>query len=67
MQQMSFIHTLHFYATQIINPFLNLRVSVNHDKVNGISANVGQTINMYLKKESTHINVLIGPGNPVKL
>jgi hypothetical protein len=43
MQQMSFIHTLHFYATQIINPFLNLRISVNHDKVYGISANVGQT------------------------
>ena len=27
------------YATQIINPFLNSRISGNYDKVNGLSAN----------------------------
>ena len=30
---------LHFYETQIINPFLNFRISANHDKDNGLSAN----------------------------
>ena len=29
---------LPFYATQIINPFLNSRISANHDKVEGHSA-----------------------------
>ena len=38
-QQMSFISTLPFYATQMINPFLNSRISVNQDKVDGHSAN----------------------------
>ena len=28
-----------FYATQIINPFLNLRISAYHDKVERLSVN----------------------------
>ena len=28
-----------FYAIQIINPFLNLIISANHDKIEGLSAN----------------------------
>ena len=35
--QISFIS---FYATRIINPFLNSRISANHDKVQGLSANM---------------------------
>ena len=36
-------HTpLPFYATQIINPFLNSWVSANHDKVEENSANNGE-------------------------
>ena len=30
---------LPFYGTQIINPFLNPRISANHDKVEGHSVN----------------------------
>ena len=30
----------HFYATQIINPFLNYRISANHDIVEGHSVNI---------------------------
>ena len=38
--QMSFIPTLlPFYATQIINPFLNSIISANHTKVDRPSAN----------------------------
>ena len=34
-------HTpLSFYATQIINPFLNSRISANHDKVDGLQSMV---------------------------
>ena len=47
-QQMSFISTLLFYATQIINPFLNSRISVNQDKVDGYSAN-GLVSPLYIK------------------
>ena len=32
-------YPLHFYATQIINTFLNWRISANHDKEEGHSAN----------------------------
>ena len=28
-----------FYATQIINPFINSKISTNHDKIDGLSAN----------------------------
>ena len=31
--------TLSFYATQIIKPFLKSRISANHIKVEGLSAN----------------------------
>ena len=30
---------LSFYATQIISPFINSKISTNHDKVDGLSAN----------------------------
>ena len=33
------IYPLPFYAIQIINPFLNSRISLNHDKVVRLSAN----------------------------
>ena len=34
-----FHNSLPFYATQIINPILNSRISANHDKVQGLLAN----------------------------
>ena len=33
-----FYHNLSFYATQIINPFLTLRLSDNHDKGMGFQS-----------------------------
>ena len=33
------IQQMSFYATQIIHPFLNSRISANHDKVEGLLAN----------------------------
>ena len=40
MLQMSFFHiTLPLYATQIINPFLNSRISANHDKKERLRVN----------------------------
>ena len=41
MYQMSFLPPLPFYATQILSPFLNSRISANPDKVVGLSANGG--------------------------
>ena len=29
---------LPFYATQIVNPYINLRISANHDKGDGLSS-----------------------------
>ena len=38
------IHTpFHFHATQIINPFINSKISANHDKIERLSAN-GETL-----------------------
>ena len=34
-----FSYPLSFYATQIVNPFINTRISANHDKVDELSAN----------------------------
>ena len=39
INQMSFIPLLPFYATKIDDPFLNSRISANHDKVEGLLAN----------------------------
>ena len=36
---MSFFIPLSFYATQMINTYLNSRISANDDKVDGLSAN----------------------------
>ena len=38
IHQMSFT-PLPFYASKIINPFLNSRILANHDKVDGLSTN----------------------------
>ena len=35
----SLLNPLPFYATQIVNPFLNSIISVNHDKAIGILTN----------------------------
>ena len=45
IQQMSFIAPF-FYATQIINLKLIFEVSVNHDEVEGLSANGGILIHL---------------------
>ena len=37
-------YPLPFYATQMINPFLNSRLLVNHDKVDRLSANMVKSL-----------------------
>ena len=49
IQQISFKHPLPLYATQIIKPLLNSKISANHDKL-GILANLEIliTLNVHL-------------------
>ena len=39
IHQICLSYPLSFFANQIINPFLNSRISANHKKVQGLSAN----------------------------